>query len=343
MKYYLHRISYHSELSHRLLEDKNILSVGWSDFATRKFVGSHQATDWASVPSAIEQKWGKMRNRFVLQRFLQMNNRDRVVVPSWGTFHVYDVASDNRLIADDLDLSNLKTWGGHNVQREGGHLFYEGRKGRQWIDLGFFREVKQVERDIPRSGGYANKNLISRMKVRQTNVTIDDLREDVNAAIRRWQENNPINLSSLIMDKCAKKLLGLITENLTDDQLERMVKSYFERLGASVDRPAKNESGKKGDADIVATFEPIRTIIYAQVKCHEGVTDDWGVDQITRYVENKEELGGSDGYTRIPWVISTSCEFSSCCRDKAKQHQVHLIDGIELASRMLEVGLIERL
>ena len=120
-----------------------------------------------------------------------------------------------------------------------------------------------------------------------------------------------------------------------------MVKWYFERLGASAEIPARNERGAVGDADIVATFEPIRTIIYAQVKSHVGVTDHWAVDQITRYVENKEELEGDDGYTRIPWVISTSCDFTSDCREQAKRHQVYLVDGNELATRMVEVGLVD--
>ena len=52
---------------------------------------------------AIDSKpgWEKLRSRFGLQRFLQMDVGDRVVVPSWGTFHVFDVVSDERLIAGD--------------------------------------------------------------------------------------------------------------------------------------------------------------------------------------------------------------------------------------------------
>ena len=73
-------------------------------------------------PQAIDSTpgWQKMRSRFSLQRFLEMNVGDRVVVPSWGTFHVYEILSDERLIADDLDLRGLKTWEGHIVRREEG-------------------------------------------------------------------------------------------------------------------------------------------------------------------------------------------------------------------------------
>ena len=52
MKYYLHRISHCIELSHPLLE-RGILSIGWSDFASREFVGTHQEKGWEEVPRTI--------------------------------------------------------------------------------------------------------------------------------------------------------------------------------------------------------------------------------------------------------------------------------------------------
>ena len=338
MTYYLHRISHCDYLAYPLLE-RGILSTGWSDFAKREFIRDHQEKAWEEVPQAIEQNtdYGKTRGRFSLQRFLRMNVGDYVVVPSWGIFHVYEVVSDQRLIADDLDLSGLKTWDGHGVRREEGQ-FYEDKNGQQ-IDLGFFRQVRQVAKDIPRSG-YADNKLITRLKVRQTNVEITDIRKHVDVAIARWGKKTPINMASLVIDKCADTVLDLITEKLDAAQLEKLIKWYFERIGAVVDTPAKNESGKEGDADIVATFEPIGTIIYVQAKHHIGTTDAWAVEQIDSYVRNKE-LGRDDGYTRIPWVISTAREYSPECRDKAKQHQVCLVDGKELATRILEVGITD--
>ena len=148
-------------------------------------------------------------------------------------------------------------------------------------------------------------------------------------------------MASLVMERCADEVLDLTTEKLDAAGLEKLIEWYFRRIGASsVDTPAKNESGKEGDADIVATFEPIRTIIYVQAKHHVGTTDAWAVEQIASYVENKE-LGREDGYTRIPWVISTAREFSTECRDKAKRHQVCLVNGRELATRMLDAGLTD--
>ena len=344
MTYYLHRISHCDYLSYPLL-DRGILSTGWSDFATRDFIRSHEKKGWEDVPQAIEQNpdYGKMRGRFSLQRFLQMNKDDLVVVPSWRTFHVYEVKSDKRLIADDLkELHRLKTWDGHGVRREDGKLYeYEDGDGRRqrYIDLGFFREVRPVARDIPRSG-YADNALSSRLKVRQTNVAIDDIREHVDQALAASRNGKPINLASEVVKKCADEVLNLIKEKLDPDKLEKLIKRYFERIGASrVVIPAKNERNKKGDADIEATFEPIRTIIYVQAKFHEGTTDAWAVEQIESYAKNKEELSGDSGYTRIPWVVSTAPAFSTDCEVKARQHQVHLVNGTDLATRLLEAGM----
>ena len=84
----------------------------------------------------------------------------------------------------------------------------------------------------------------------------------------------------------------------------------------------------------------IRTVIYVQAKHHVGTTGDWAVEQINSYVKNKE-LGPGDDCTRIPWIISTGREFSPKCHDKAKQNQVHLINGRELATRLLQVGIAD--
>ena len=343
MKYYLHRISHCIELSHPLLE-RGILSIGWSDFASREFVGTHREKGWEEVPRTIasDPDYATTRSRFGLQRFLQMNVGDRVVVPSWRTFHVYEVVSDERLIAFDLDLCGLKTWDGQGVRMEEGQLYEEDKDGQRQrhIDLGFFRQVRQIAKDIPRSG-YADNALSARLKVRQTNVEINDIRKNVDEAIAGWNKQTPINMAGLVKERCADEVLKLIREQLDPVRLEELIKWYFERIGASAVIPAKNESGKEGDADIEATFEPIRTIIYVQAKHHVGTTDDWAVEQIDSYVKNKEELSGEADYTRIPWVISTADGFSTECHDKAKRHQVRLVNGKELAIRMLEAGMID--
>ena len=56
MNYWLHRISHHAEVSYPLL-DKNILSIGFSDFVNQGFIDAVLKDDtW-------EERWGFFRKK----------------------------------------------------------------------------------------------------------------------------------------------------------------------------------------------------------------------------------------------------------------------------------------
>ena len=319
MKYYLHRISHHMEWSHPLLDDKSLLSIGWAGFGAKPdFVHQHQH-DWSKVSNTIEGEWGKLRSRFGLQRFLEMEHGDRVVVPTWGAFHVYRVADNERLVPGQIanHLNDLRSWDGKSaVIREGCIEEQNGDPLRE-IDLGFFRRVEPLARDIPRSG-YADAKLTARMKVRQTNVEITDLRESIEDSIARYKENRPINLRNLVMGKCAPEVKETILAALSPDDFEKLIAQYLKLQGATTDIPAKNESDKEGDADVIATFESLKLIIYVQAKRHDGETDAWAVEQIQQYAKYQKGLGDDDEFVRLPWAISTAGEFSESCKDRAR-------------------------
>ena len=336
MKHYLHRISCGMEWSYPLLDKRNLLSIGWSDFGCRRdFVFQHQH-DWSSVPRTIESEWGKARARFGLQRFLEMEQGDWVVVPSWGIFHVYRVVDDSRLVPEQIEgeLEGLKSRNDKCATIRDGYIEEQGSK----VDLGFFRRVEPIAREIPRDG-YADAALTSRMKVRQTNVEITDLSASVNNAVAGYKMNRPINLRRMVLDRCAPEVRNTILEAQSPEQFERLIERYFQQRGASTYIPAKNEADKDGDADIVATFESLKLIVYVQAKRHEGQTDDWAVEQIEAYTDNIGGDGADDEFTRLSWVISTAESFSDICQDKAKREKVRLIDGIEFAGMLLDAGI----
>ena len=337
MNYYLHRISHHMEWSYPLLDERGLLSIGWVHFGSqRDFIKQHQ-NDWSQVSNTIECEWRKMRSRFGLQRFLEMEMGDRVVVPTWGAFHVYEVADNERLVPKQIedDLIDLRSWGEKSAVIQSRCIVDQNDKT---IDLGFFRRVKLIERDIPRDE-YADAALTRRMKVRQTNVQITDLRDSVENAVAGFRKMRPINLHSLVMEKCAPKFLNTILKFQNPDQFEKLIKWYFERQGASADIPAKSEREKEGDADVVATFKSLKLIVYVQAKLHEGETDAWAVEQIQRYTEYQIGNNADDKFTQIPWVISTARIFSDDCLNKAREARVRLIDGIEFAEMLLDTGI----
>ena len=344
MRYYLHRISHKLEWSDPLLKDENLLSIGWADFAASEY-WSPDPQDMSHIPKNVgkyyeEEGWDIPRQRFGLQRFLQMTQEDRVIVPTWGAFHVYEVADNKCLVTSDIEknLQDLKSWSGKSAFIENKYLMEaNGEKNKTAIDLGFFRRVKEVQREIPRAG-YADAALTSRMKVRQANVEITDLSKNIEEAIKAFKSGRPINLREIVLEECAPNVHKTILEKLTPDKFEKLIKLFFERQGANVEIPSKNEKDKQGDADVIAAFELLKLIVYVQAKHHDGKTDDWAVQQIHNYRDNKNEAM-SDEYIRTAWVISTAKMFSEDCEDLAKKENVRLINGIKFARLLLDAGM----
>ena len=143
------------------------------------------------------------------------------------------------------------------------------------------------------------------------------------------------------MEEMREKILRLIHEELAPDKFESLIEWYFKRVGASeVDRPSKNESDKEGDADIIATFEPIKVLVYIQAKFHDpnSQTDEWAVEQIQAYVGHRNNLQEDDGYAKVLWVVSTCDDFTEECKRMAKAKGVTLINGQEFACMLIDAG-----
>jgi predicted Mrr-cat superfamily restriction endonuclease len=202
-----------------------------------------------------------------------------------------------------------------------------------YLDIGFLRKVKLIAKDISRYD-YADAALTSRMKVRNTNANINDFEEDIKKAFESFRKNKPINLKSVLYELSVENWLKAILAELNENKFEFLVQNYFLRVGATdVYIPSKNETGKTGDVDIVATFDPIRTIINVQVKYYKGQTSDWAIQQIKDFAKSREEL--TDGYSRQYWVISFSDEGIKL----AMENSVILIDGRQFVKMLIDVGV----
>lgn len=335
-RYWLHRISHHMSESYPLLEDRGLISIGWTGCVEHylEVLPSKTPDNWGWVPDLIDKKW---RSRWSLMRFLEMNKGDCVIIPTWGAFFVCEVVSDDRLVPKDIDVNGLKNWNKIPfIKNENGFICLDDNE-ESFIDLGFFRKVKIIAERVSRLD-YADNALVKRMKVRQTNVNIDDLRDNVDSAVEAHKRCEPINLHSIILANAVDGVLDQIKNKVNHDQFEKLIKWYFTKLGADSHIPSKNERDKEGDADVVATFEATKTIIYVQAKHHEGKTDEWAVEQIDEYVENKASMGGDEGYSKIAWVVSTA-EFSEECVRQAADNKIQLINGKEFAKMLLESGI----
>jgi restriction endonuclease Mrr len=291
--------------------------------------------DWDYFNAKFQEKWGDVpRNRHNLWRFLRFAKGDIVIVPSWGTFYVCEIVDERPLLIGETYSNDLKTWGHKKVESNGMHLTSESGKK---YDLGFARKVTILHKNVSKEK-FAGANLTSRMKIRQTNCSLTDLKREIEKSISRFIEEKPINLYSTVLEKTTHSVLEAIKKELNPAKFEKLIKVYFTKIGASdVFIPAKNAGNKEGDADIVAVFENIKVIIYTQAKFHKGKISEWGVKQILDYKTNKECI--DDGYNRIAWVITTADTFNVEAKRMATVNQIQLIDGMEFSKMLLNTGI----
>ena len=335
--YWLHRISHHENISYPLIEE-GYMTTGWSHFSKKGFIESIKEKDsgWINFEEELAE-WGNPRNRYNLWRFVvEMKKGDWVIVPGYKVFSIYEIIDEGAFLISEVDATNLRDWNGNKVSFGADNKLYD--ENNYEIDLGFVRQVKPIELNIPRYE-YTDNDLTTRLKYRQTNADISDLSRSINLALESFKHNKPINAYSLITKRASCEILKTIKEILDPDKLELLVKWFFKRIGAgSVNIPSKNAKDKEGDADIIATFEQIKTIIYVQVKAHGGQTNDWAIQQIKDYKSQQDIL--EDGYSKIAWVISTCDNFSEEAQKLATESNIQLINGDTFSNMILEAGIL---
>ena len=341
-KYWLHRISHNWEVSYVLFE-KGYLSLGWSVFANTNILESARksTSDFEMVYSSKKDK--KHRSRWNIWYLAQFKPDDIVVVPLYnGEFSIC------RVIEYAKPISTIKNELGDFVDETGKSITWENDllkrvDDNSAIDLGFVVKVERIRTE--KRAEYADSVLTSRMKMRQTNGDISDLKDSINAVIAATK---PINFYENAIADGSESLLKRIQQDLNPDKFENLVKAYLKRLGANETRiTAKNEHGKMdyADADVIAYFESLRVSIQVQVKFHTGHTSEWSVEQILKYKEQLEDTESElsdereDYFVNVPWVISSCESFTKEAITLAEENHIRLINGLEFSRMLIDVGL----
>lgn len=348
VKYYLHRIRHENELSYTLFKDginsEKYLSLGWSAFANTDILECARRDDnyssFEKCYDSIENE--KRRSRWDIWYFAQFKKGDTVVVPLFGgEFAICKVLEPAKTVSA-LKENTLKGYKNKKEIKWNNGAFYCDNKK---IDIGFVVKVEALCDGISRKE-YADSALTSRLKIRQTNADITDIGNSIEQALSSKKKNKPLNFCNDAINALTDEMLKQIVKKLNPDKFEILVKKYMEKLGANAIVLSKNQHGKEdyADADVVAFFDNIKVAILIQAKFHTNKTDGWAVEQIKKYKEQAEDPNydldvGTDGYTYIPWVISTCNEYSKEAQNKAKDNKIRLISGEEFARMILEQGL----
>ena len=336
MHFWLHRITGGDNalpFSTTLLE-ANYLSIGWCDFSNEESLAKIRADIDSFNQVFVDAGCGLPRNRWNLWRFInEMKQGDIIIVPLPYRFSVYRIADDAVYTSASIDKDLLLDWDGKKAVL--GNDGYLRNADGAIVDLGFFRRVEPIEKNIPRAE-YADQELYSRMKIRQTNASINDLRDSIKHAVENFREKKPINLRRSILSEAASVVLNKIRSLQNDSKFEKLVQWYLESIGGTVQTPSKNETPTEaGDADKVAIFDKLGLVVMVQAKKHSGQTDSWAIEQINAY--KKHHL--FDELTTVLWVVSTCDSYSPEAVQAASVAGVRLINGTEFSRMILDSGL----
>jgi len=328
--YYLHRISYCWDVSKVLLDD-GYLTIGWQKFYDSSLIEDIRNEGEHGFNKCMNKLKETSRSRWNLWYFINMEKGDTVVIPlDERKFAIAEIEEVARPI-NELPVKEITSLTKRCVKLEENGLRYADSK--EIIDLGFFIKIKNIK---PVSRNWAQTDLQSRMKMRQSTGNINKLQKAVEEA---RVATGPVNLHDKIVESTVREIEEIIEKYVNPDQFEVLVKWYLERIGATrVWNPSKNEPNKHdgADADVIAEFDALGIVIYVQAKKHEGETDDWAVEQIAMY---KEQMGTVNGITYVPWVVSTAERYSDTALTKATEAKVRLIDGRQFATMLLETGI----
>ena len=350
MNYYFQRINHECEVSYALfkngIEGEKYLSLGWSCFLDTNILEAARLNDksvaFEKIYDSVREK--RVKSRWNMWYFAQFAKGDKIVVPQYnGKFAICEVLEEAKSIKTISDNSFCSYFNNYDIHWDRKANLYTCNDN--FVDLGFIVKVKVLFDDISKAE-YADSYLTARLKSRNANGCINDIKDSVENAIIALNQNQPINFYSDSMDNLAKELLNRIKKDLNPEKFESLVKNYMQSIGALASTPSKNEHGKEdnADADVLAYFDVIGVAVLIQTKFHFGQTDDWAVNQVLRYKEQVEDPeceldDGIEGFTYIPWVVSTCDEFTKEAIELAKKKDVKLINGIEFSKMILKQGL----
>lgn len=334
-----HRIKYYEEVARPLLEEQGILTIGFSD------VDENAGTllcDETTAPAAMaEIHKGYGRRSASLFRFAEMRKGDWVIVPQSYAFSVYEVEDDVMASITRLPRDIVLPEG--VTRTADGWLLTESVPTEvNGIDLGFYRKVKLVAKDILRETCTENA-LVLRLKARQTTLNVSDLAACLAQTVELHRQGLKPSLRMDVQMRQREALKEFIDKRCTDTLFEELVKWYCQRLQADDVRiPSKREgygpSGeKRGDIDVIAKFSLLNTTLAIQAKRYTGVTGEWAVRQIVEACEDYCADPAHQDEHVLRWVVSTSDDFDDAAKALAEEKEVMLFSKSDFIDLLMRV------
>ena len=183
------------------LLSKGLLSIGWSNFSTKRNKDLIQAKGSAGVDTLhSEYGWPYGRNRYCLSRFIaEMKKGDLVVVPTPGRFSIYEILDDEVYSNEDIEPALFTDENGipaERVSRDGYSVFLNNQGNE--VDLGFYRRVKLRIYNRSRYDRIEH-GLYNKMRTLMTNININDVGYAIDNILSDIKEDTEVHITPYIV------------------------------------------------------------------------------------------------------------------------------------------------
>lgn len=323
--YLMHRISYENEASLKLLNEDNLLPIGWGilkdEYADRvvknaKIMTKREfAKDFVEIGKEMNNDGLTEGKSYFLYNFLKLKEGDKVIIPRPGKIRMCEITGNPKK--------------------------YNHPEGK---DIGFVVPVKTLHKEISRHR-YIRSDLSSKLKYRGTNLVLNEKdQEAIEEMISGAQKNQPIydfsDTKSNIVDNIHHYIL-----NLNEVHFEKLIGAYLDFIGADIVKiPSKNNKSdsndKLADVDVKAVFINLDICIMVQAKRHEGESNDVGIRQLLAYqIEEDEDFASQQPFK---WYITTGTvsEKTFNLAQNEQEVKIRVLQDKEFASLLVDSGFI---
>lgn len=315
--YYMVRAMRSSDEELDVFFRNNTVAVGWSEVDFTEFKSIDEVVNTVKscyyskniAPQVVGKKLNEVR------RFIGICKGDYIVIPYHNAVR-FAIATDDLLYDDNsysLDLAN---------QRKVNFIYDSAN------------EYKTVLRDE------LSEALQRRLRVRGSTVSdLNEFNDEIERLVTNdtytWDEDFDIKekkAQEVFKNSLLKKIQNGGTHLKTGGiGLEHLVKELFTCEGYKAEVLAKTNFADSADADVSAVkedrFHSVK--ILAQVKHHNGYSDDKGIQQL-------EQIRTDTRYSDYSFLFITSAKISDNVRTRAENSDIMVMDGNDLVEWLLE-------
>lgn len=317
--YYMVRAMHSSESDFRVFFDQSVVAVGWSEIDFTEYDNNNDIAEAVRElykkyhPGTAPQVVGKKVNEVV--RFRNIKKGDIIIVPYNNCIRIaisngiyrYSVESKKNDLANQLSVTYLSNENGLvTIPR---YELFEDLQRR-------LRVRGSTVSDLYEFGTEIEKILSCK------NYTYDEhFEQNLKAKENEFKQQLLYNIRT-----------GNTNLKTGSIGLENLVKELFECEGYTARICGKRETQGKGDIDVEATkadkFSELK--IVSQIKHHNGITDNWGLNQLEIVQKSNKYDNGTI------YLFITSADLEKSTIDEAENHNIQVMTGNRLVEWIFE-------